>query len=67
MRFLATAFFMAFLAIANPSRGYGKGLFVANTVKYLSEDLIGFVKTFLYSAGVLSRYESGKLKSLADN
>jgi len=47
MRFLATAFLMAFFAIANPSRGYGKGLLVAKTVKYLSVDFVGFAKTFL--------------------
>lgn len=47
MRFRATAFLMAFLAIANPSRGCGKGLQIANTVKYRSVDFTGSLKTFL--------------------
>ncbi len=67
MRFRATAFLMAFLAMASPSLGCDKGLLIARTVKYLSEDFTGFAKTFLYSAGVLSRYKSGKPKSSANN
>lgn len=47
IRFRATAFLMAFLAIANPKRGCNKGLLIANTVKYLSVDFTGSVKTFL--------------------
>ena len=55
MRFLATAVFIDFLAMANPNLGYDKWLTVANTVKYLSLDFCGLAKTFLYSAGVLNR------------
>jgi len=47
MRFLATAFLMAFLAIAKPNLGCSSRLLTANTVKYLSLDFTGFVKTFL--------------------
>ena len=54
-RFLATAVFIVFFAIASPSRGYDRLLGVANTVKYLSVDFTGLVNTFLKSAGVPSR------------
>lgn len=67
MRFLATAFFIVFLAIANPSRGNGSWFGVASTVKYLSVDLIGLSKTFLKSAGVPNRNCAGKPKSSPDN
>ena len=47
MRFRATAVFIDFLAIANPSRGWLKQFAVASTVKYLSADREGLANTFL--------------------
>jgi len=55
MRFRATACLTFFLAIANPNLACGKAVLIAKTVKYLSVDFTGFAKTFLKSAGVLSR------------
>ena len=60
--FLWTAFFIFFLAIANPSLGWSKSFFMANKVKKVSLDFTGLANTFLYSAGFFNRNCGGKLK-----
>lgn len=63
--FLYTAFFIFFLAIAKPKRGWSKLFFLAKSVKYWSLDFTGLSKTFLYSAGFFNRTSVGNPQPLS--
>ena len=65
--FLSTDFLIFFFAIARPRRGWCNGFLIASRVKYLSVDLTGLAKTFLYSAGFLKRKSGGKVKTPSVN
>lgn len=64
IKFLLTAFFIFFFAIAKPKRGLLRWFFIAIIVKYWSVARTGLTNTFLYSFAVVNFNSVWKFKSL---